>query len=219
AEEAIKTSVDRILTTHVGSLPRPAALSDLLIRQERGEAIDERELDRQAAASVARVVQKQVEVGVDVGNDGEQPRVGFQTYVERRMRGFGGESKRPLSLDLAEFPDYLARLAERRKQAAKIMNAPQAVAEVAYTDLVEAERECDFFARALGARPTGFVEPFMTAASPGIIATTLLNAWYDSYERYVRALAREMKKEYDLIHARGFVLQIDCPDLPIDRPP
>ncbi len=166
---------------------------------------------------MARVVQKQIEAGIDVGNDGEQPRVGFQTYVARRMRGFGGESKRPLSRDLAEFPDYLARLAERRKQAAKIMNAPQAVAEVAYADLAEAERECEIFTRALGASP-GFAEPFMTAASPGIIATTLLNAWYDTYERYVRALAREMKKEYDLVHARGFVLQIDCPDLAMERP-
>jgi 5-methyltetrahydropteroyltriglutamate--homocysteine methyltransferase len=163
------------------------------------------------------VVQKQIEAGIDIGNDGEQPRVGFQTYVARRMRGFGGESKRPISRDLAEFPDYMARLAERRKQAAKIMNAPQAVAEVAYADLAEAERECDIFTHALGASP-GFVEPFMTAASPGIVATTLLNAWYDSYERYVRALAREMKKEYDLIHARGFVLQIDCPDLAMERP-
>jgi 5-methyltetrahydropteroyltriglutamate--homocysteine methyltransferase len=164
------------------------------------------------------VVQKQIEAGIDVGNDGEQPRVGFQTYVARRMRGFGGESKRPLSLDLAEFPDYTARLAERRKLSAKIMNAPQAVAEVAYTDLAEAERECDLFARATAGARAAFVEPFMTAASPGIIATTLLNAWYDTYERYVRALAREMKKEYDLVHARGFVLQIDCPDLAMERP-
>jgi len=177
-----------------------------------------RELHRQASASVDRVVRKQLEAGIDVGNDGEQPRVGFQTYVARRMRGFGGESKRPLSRDLAQFPDYLARLAERRKGAAKIMNAPQAIAEIAYTDLSDAERECDLFAHAMAGVDPGFVDPFMTAASPGIIATTLLNAWYDTYERYVRALAREMKKEYDLIHARGFVLQIDCPDLAMERP-
>jgi 5-methyltetrahydropteroyltriglutamate--homocysteine methyltransferase len=213
----MERSEHRILTTHVGSLPRNPALRDLLVRQERGEPIDEAELARQVEAAVGAAVQKQLEVGIDIGNDGEQPRVGFSTYVARRMKGFGGESQRPPSRDVAEFPDYAAMLADRRRFAARIGNAPQAVADVEYTELSEAARECDLFLRCARAQPRRFAEPFMTAASPGIIATTMLNAHYDSHERYVFALAREMRKEYELIHARGLVLQLDCPDLAMER--
>ncbi len=143
----MQRSEKRILTTHVGSLPRPSALADLLIRQERGEAMDEGELGRQVEAAVLRVMQKQLEAGVDIGNDGEQPRVGFQTYVARRMRGFGGESARPLPQDWLEFPDYAAMVQARGMTAAKVFNAPQAVAEVEYADLSGAEGECDLFRR------------------------------------------------------------------------
>jgi 5-methyltetrahydropteroyltriglutamate--homocysteine methyltransferase len=213
----MKRSEHRILTTHVGSLPRPPALGDLLVRQDRGETADGAALAREAEAAVRHVVRKQLEAGIDVGNDGEQPRVGFSTYPARRMRGFGGESKRRLSQDLAEHPDYAARLARQRAGAARISNAPQAVAEVAYADLGEAEAECELFRRCASAEAKGFVEPFMTAASPGVIATIMLDAYYGSHERYVRALAREMRKEYELIVARGFVLQLDCPDLAMER--
>ena len=213
----MKKSDDRILVTHVGSIPRPAALRDLLVRQDAGEAIDEREFERQTEAAVRHVIERQLAAGVDVGNDGEQPRAGFSTYVARRMRGFGGESRRPLALDLTEHPDYAEMLAFRRRAAARIANAPQAVAEIEYADLGEATRECDLFAKCAAALPGKFAEAFMTAVSPGTAATILLNAHYDSHERYIAALAREMKKEYALIHARGFVLQLDCPDLAMER--
>jgi len=213
----MERSDERILVTHVGSIPRPAALRDLLVRQDAGEAVDARELERQAEAAVRHVVERQLAAGVDVGNDGEQPRAGFSTYVARRMRGFGGESRRPLALDLLDHPDFAEMLAHRRRSAARIANAPQAVAEIAYTDLGEAERECDLFARCMAALPTRFAEAFMTAVSPGTAATILLNAHYDSHERYIAALARELRKEYELIHARGFVLQLDCPDLAMER--
>ena len=212
----MKRSESRILTTHVGSLPRPPALRDLLVRMDRGEAIDAAALAREAEAGVRHVVQRQLAAGIDVGNDGEQPRVGFSTYPAKRMTGFGGESKRRLSRDIAEHPDYAARLARQRAGAARISDAPQAIADVAYTDLSEAEAECAMFQRCA---PTagGFAEAFMTAASPGVIATIMLDAHYGSHERYVRALAREMRKEYELIVARGFVLQLDCPDLAMER--
>jgi len=213
----MRKSDDRILTTHVGSIPRNPALRELLVKQDRGERIDEPELARQAEAAVRAVVARQLEVGIDVGNDGEQPRAGFSTYMARRMRGFGGESKRQPSRDMIDFPDYAAMLEFRRRASARIANAPQAVAAIAYDDLGEAERECDLFERATRAAPKPFVERFMTAASPGTIATILLNAHYDSHERYVMALAAEMRKEYELIHARGFVLQLDCPDLAMER--
>ena len=213
----MKRSEERILTTHVGSLPRPPALRDLLVRQDRGEAIDPALLAREAEAAVRHVVKQQLAAGIDVGNDGEEPRVGFSTYPARRMRGFGGASKRRMSLDQIEHPDYAARLARQRAGGARISDAPQAVAEVAYTDLGEATAECELFQRAVAGERPGFAEAFMTAASPGVIATIMLDAFYGSHERYVRALAREMRKEYELIVARGFALQLDCPDLAMER--
>jgi 5-methyltetrahydropteroyltriglutamate--homocysteine methyltransferase len=133
------------------------------------------------------------------------------------MRGFGGESRRLPSRDLMDFPDYAALLAERRRSAARITNAPEAIGEVRYEDLGEAERACEMFLQATAAAPRPFADRFMTAVSPGTIATILLNRHYDSHERYVMALAREMRKEYELIHARGLVLQLDCPDLAMER--
>jgi 5-methyltetrahydropteroyltriglutamate--homocysteine methyltransferase len=211
-------SIDRILTTHVGSLPRPPALRDLLIRQERGEPMDAGRFAGEVEAAVRLMVRRQLELGIDVGNDGEQPRVGFSTYVVRRLRGFGGERERPTARDLLDFPDYAAMLASRRASAARIARTPQLLAEVDYAGLDEAAAECDLFLRVTGTEPAKFAERFMTAASPGIIATTLLDGYYGSHERYLMALAREMRKEYELIHARGLVLQLDCPDLAMERP-
>ncbi|MBI1801672.1 MAG: methionine synthase, partial [Chloroflexi bacterium] len=208
------SSVDRILTTHVGSLPRPAALSDLLLRREKGEVGDEATLAQYSEAAVREVVQKQHEAGIDIGNDGEQPRVAFNTYVARRMKGFGGQGQWTLPLDVTEFPDFLERYRAHRSSGAA---PPQAIAEVEYVDLSEAEAECDLCLRCTTGEPPPFVERFMTAASPGVIATALRNAYYDSHERYVFAVARQMQKEYELIHAKGFILQLDCPDLAMER--
>ncbi|HYE90526.1 MAG TPA: cobalamin-independent methionine synthase II family protein [Terriglobales bacterium] len=213
----MRASHDHILTTHVGSIPRPAALRELLVRQDRGEAVDAAALARETEAAIREVVARQLEAGIDIGNDGEQPRPGFSTYVVDRMTGFGGESKRPLAQDLLAFPDYAEMLARRRRDAARIANAPQAIADVRYTDLEPATRECDLFERASEAQPARFVERFMTAASPGVMATIMLDAHYHDHAAYVRALAREIRREYALIHARGFVLQVDCPDLAMER--
>ena len=101
----MKRSDQRILTTHVGSLPRPPALRDLLVRRDRGEPVDAAALAREADAAVSHVVTRQIEVGIDVGNNGEQPRAGFSTYVAGRMRGFGGASRRLPARDLIDFPD------------------------------------------------------------------------------------------------------------------
>jgi 5-methyltetrahydropteroyltriglutamate--homocysteine methyltransferase len=213
----MRKSDARILTTHVGSIPRPAPLRELLVRQERGDAVDTGALARETEASIRAVVAGQLAAGIDVINDGEQPRPGFSTYVVDRMTGFGGESKRPLARDLVDFPDYAEMLARRRRDAARIANAPQALADVRYTDLTPATRECDLFERATTAPSAAFVERFMTAASPGVMATIMLDAHYHSHERYVMALAREIRQEYQLIHARGFILQVDCPDLAMER--
>jgi 5-methyltetrahydropteroyltriglutamate--homocysteine methyltransferase len=210
-------SDSRILTTHVGSLPRNPTLTDLLLRQEQGQAFNAPELELAIERAVQYVVGKQLEAGIDIGNDGEQPRVGFQTYVPQRMRGFGGESKRPIPQDMREFPDYERLLQKKGIVRAKVFNAPQAVAELRYEDLSAVTKECELFRRGTDSGSRKFSERFMTAASPGIIATTMLNAHYDSHEKYVFAIAREMKKEYEYIHRHGFVLQLDAPDLAMER--
>jgi len=210
-------SESRMLVTHVGSLPRPAALRDLLVRQDRGGPVDATALERETEAAIRHVVARQLAAGIDIGNDGEMPRPGFSTYVAGRMRGFGGESKRRLARDLLEHPDFEAMLALRRRGAARIGDAPQCVGEIEYADLGAAARECDLFLAATEGRTPAFAERFMTAASPGVIATILLSAHYDSHEAYIAALAREMRKEYALIHSRGLLLQIDCPDLAMER--
>ncbi len=210
-------SESRILTTHVGSLPRPPALRALLVRQDRGEPVAAADLERETAAALSRVVTGQLEAGIDIGNNGEQPRAGFSTYVAGRMRGFGGTSRRELAQDLIDFPDYAELLARRRRDAARIADAPQAIAEIEYADLTPAVREVGQFIAETDGRPRRFAERFMTAASPGVIATILLSAYYPSHEQYLTALAREMRKEYELIHARGLVLQLDCPDLAMER--
>jgi 5-methyltetrahydropteroyltriglutamate--homocysteine methyltransferase len=213
----MRKSEGRLYTTHVGSLPRHPILRDLLIRRERGDSIDGAELERYIETGVKTVIHEQLAAGIDIGNNGEQPRVGFSTYVADRMQGFGGESKRPIALDIQEFPDYAALRDARQQPTSKIMNAPQAVAEVRYTDLTEVARECDAFLQWSDESPQHFTERFMTAASPGIIATTMLNAYYATYTDYVYALAKQMQREYELIHARGLLLQIDCPDLAMER--
>ena len=213
----MQLSEDRILTTHTGSLPRSSELEDLLIRKERGEQVDQAELERVAQRGVEESIDEQIAAGIDVINDGEQPRVGFQTYVALRMKGFGGASTRPAFTDFVRYPDYAQLWQRRGWVTSKVFDAPQAVAEVEYADLSEATAECELFGRASGAREGRYRERFMSAASPGIVTTTMLNAYYDTHESYVRAVARELRKEYELIDSHGFLLQLDCPDLAMER--
>src|SRR5258707_15871402 len=145
----MRGSDERILTTHVGSLPRDPALSDLLIREELGETVDRAELVRLSEAEVRDVVRQQAACGVDVINDGEQPRVGFQTYVAQRMKGFGGESKRPRGRDFTDFPVFADFMIKRIPRRSKVTNAPQAIADVVYEDLGPANDEIRLFKSAL----------------------------------------------------------------------
>jgi len=208
------TSRDRILTTHVGSLPRNDVITELLIKREAGEKIDPKKMADELDRAVAEVVAKQVASGIDIGNDGEQQRVAFQTYMAARMSGYGGESRRRVGKDFVEHPDLVATFMRRFVHRAKISNAPQAIAEVKYTDMGPIKDEIARFKKQAGAK---FAETFMTAPSPGIVATTLMNAHYDSHESYVNALATELRKEYMAIHEAGILLQVDAPDLAMER--
>jgi 5-methyltetrahydropteroyltriglutamate--homocysteine methyltransferase len=204
------------LTTHVGSLPRGETLSDLLIRREEGETVDPSALAREMDKAVENVVNKQAEVGIDIANDGEQQRVAFQTYVSQRMSGFAGESKRRRGRDYEEFPELVETLKRRFPGRSRMQNAPEAQAEIHYLDTAAIRQETERVLRA--ARTAGsFSDCFMTAPSPGIISTTLLNAHYESHDAYLTALAREMRHEYQAIHNSGLLLQIDAPDLAMDR--
>lgn len=210
------TSKDRILTTHVGSLPRNARLSELLVLREAGEKFDPAEMDAEMDKAVAHVIARQKEAGIDIGNDGEQQRVGFQTYVPQRMSGFAGISNRRRGIEFEQFPELTAQMLRRFPAVSKQQNAPEAQAELEYRDTGPIKAELARASR-INRQAGAFEEMFMTAASPGIISSTMLNAYYDSHDAYLDALAREMKKEYEAIHDAGFLLQIDAPDLAMDR--
>jgi 5-methyltetrahydropteroyltriglutamate--homocysteine methyltransferase len=213
-------SQDRILTTHTGSLPRPADLTALYIRRSRGEAIDPAALDTVGKAAVREVVAKQIAAGVDVGNNGEQQREAFFLYVRHRMSGFGGGWTRKVFADVTQYPAFSAWKAAHDAVNASVSNTggvPEAIGEVRYLDRALVEAECKDFRSALDAAQGGFAEPFMTAPSPGIIAAAMRNAWYDTEDAYLDALGRALQVEYETIVAHGFLLQIDAPDLAMER--
>ena len=214
----MQRSERHILTTHAGSLPRPKALTELFAKASKGEPFDAATLAAQVAAATGHVVHQQLSCGIDVGNDGEQARESFFTYVQHRMSGFGGTSERPIMRDITHFPSYLAlRLPDFSRTQVSLMAAPKAVGEVRYVDRTALERECALFQEIVREADGRFVEPFMTAPSPGIIAAAMTNAHYPRLEDYVHALAAALRTEYEHIVAEGFVLQIDCPDLAMER--
>jgi 5-methyltetrahydropteroyltriglutamate--homocysteine methyltransferase len=209
-------SRDRILTTHVGSLPRNDVLSELLVKREAGEAYDKAVFEAEMDKAVRHVVDKQKAAGIDVGNDGGQQRVGFQTYVPARMAGFGGVSKRRRGREFEEFPELMNYLKHRFPHVSKQQNAPECQSELKYLDIAPLQHEIARF-KAVAQSSGAFSEIFMTAPSPGIISSTMINAHYASHEAYLEAIAREMKHEYQAIHRAGLLLQIDAPVLAMDR--
>ncbi len=163
-------------------------------------------------------MQKQLEAGIDVGNNGEQSRESFFTYVQHRMTGFGGRSERPVMRDIVRYPSFLKLMAPMfQRSMVDLLHAPKAIGEVEYRDRAAVDRECADTLRILAGEPRKFVEPFMTAPSPGIIASAMLNEYYENYEKYVMAVAKALHTEYEYIVSKGFVLQVDCPDLAMER--
>src|SRR5882672_10798856 len=207
-------STDRVLTTHTGSLPRPPELTRLYVRRSRGEAIDDGELDRLGKAALTQIIDKQAAAGVDICNNGEQQREAFFLYVRRRMSGFGDSWQRWPRGDVERYPLLKQQMAQMlaAREAVGNYQPPKAVGEVRYVDDSELKAECADFRAALDARPGAFVEPFMTAPSPGIIAAAMKNEFYDSFDAYLTAVAKALQIEYEAIVASGFLLQLDCPD-------
>src|SRR2546423_2075273 len=215
----MRWSDERILTTHAGSLPRPPELTRLYVRRARGGEVDPAELERLGKEALRQIVDKQVEAGIDIGNNGEQPRGAFFLYVRHRMSGFGGSWKRWPRGDVERYPLLKQQMAEMLAARVAVGNyqPPKAVGEVRYVDDSELKAECADFRAVLDEKPGAFVEPFMTAPSPGIVAAAMKNEYYDSFSAYLAAVAAALKIEYEAIVRNGFLLQLDFPDLALER--
>jgi len=190
----------------------------MLVKSSRGEEVDRAALLRETEESTRYVVQKQLEAGIDVGNNGEQTRESFFTYVQHRMTGFGGRSERAIMRDIVRYPSFLKLRAPMfQRSMVDLLHAPKAIGEVEYRGAAAVDLECNDALRIFDDQPDKFAEPFMTAPSPGIIASAMLNEYYENYEKYVIAVAKALHTEYQHIVSKGFVLQVDCPDLAMER--
>ena len=205
---------DRILTTHVGSLPRPPGVRDLLLARAAGEAVDADTLETAVREAVTAIVARQVETGIDVVSDGEMSKVAYTNYMDERLSGFGGDTVRAMPLDLLDFPDNPAT--KTRLEARGIRErSPACVGPVAMANRAPLDRDiANFSAAVAAAEPTG---AFLTAGSPGLVTSVHANQHYPTYEAYIEAAAAAMRVEYEAIVAAGFVVQIDGPDLALTR--
>jgi len=209
----LKLSAERILTTHVGSLPRPPRVVEWLLRKERGEPCDPAGFSSTMREAVLEVVRRQAEAGIDVVSDGETSKISYSTYIKDRYSGFAGEYRPKTHLDLRDHPEFRERMKaflgprhERRMQC---------VAPLALKDRAPLEEDLANFRAALDAVPRS--EGFLNAASPGVVAAFMPNAHYPDHHAYIEALADALRFEYEAIVAAGFVLQVDCPDLAMAR--
>jgi 5-methyltetrahydropteroyltriglutamate--homocysteine methyltransferase len=210
----MKRSISRILTTHTGSLPRSLELQELLREREAQRLTDHAGFAAGVRQGVAEVVQHQVDIGLDVINDGEQGRSQYATYVKERLTGFEGERlirARP-RLDDADFPEYAA---QRTHSSSTTIPQPTCSGPVAWKDWPAVRHDIDNLKSA--AKDSSVEEVFMTSASPGVIANFLPNEYYPTEEAYLYALADVMKDEYNAIVNAGLLLQLDCPDLAMTR--
>jgi 5-methyltetrahydropteroyltriglutamate--homocysteine methyltransferase len=209
----MSASAGRILTTHVGSLPRSQAVTDVLFARERDEARDVDADDEVLRTAVAEVVRRQVGIGIDVVSDGEMSKISYATYIARRLSGFDGDTPREPGQDLVEFPGLLRKLAERGATAK--YRRPRCVAAVAVKDLGPLTTDLRNLQGAVAAaHPTA---AFMNAASPGVIALFQPNDYYRTQDEYLEALAAALQAEYEGIVRAGILLQIDAPDLAMGR--
>jgi 5-methyltetrahydropteroyltriglutamate--homocysteine methyltransferase len=203
-------SKDRILTTHVGSLPRPASLRALLAAKDKDELVDEAAFERELRQAVRDTVRRQKSLGIDLVSDGEMGKVSYSTYVTERISGYSGSGPGTVARDLQDFPEF-AKTSNRGLGVRR----PLCEAPLAAKDERPLKRDLENFAAAVAeVRPAG---AFLTAASPGVVAYFLRNKYYPSHEAYLAALVPLLKTEYEAIVAAGFDVQLDCPDLAMSR--
>jgi 5-methyltetrahydropteroyltriglutamate--homocysteine methyltransferase len=209
----MKLSDDRILTTHVGSLPRSHALTEVLLKKERGEPYDPGEFDATVRAAVIDIVKRQREVGIDIVSDGESAKIGYATYIKDRLAGFGGENTAKPHLDMRDHPELRKRMTA--------FTGPQTFRRLCCTgpisikDAQAGKADIANLRAALAVAPA--TDAFLNAASPGVVSSFQPNRYYPTHEAYVESIGSVMRAEYEAIVAAGFVLQVDCPDLAMSR--
>lgn len=203
-------STSRVLTTHTGSLPRPDSLAEALTAHDQGRTGSgwSPELTQQLRDAVATTAHQQVDAGLDVISDGEMGKFGYATYVKERLTGFHGHAEGLALADLADFPEHA-------KNVVLDITTPSCTDPVSYQGTEPVRTDIENLRAAT--QNVEHQDRFLSAASPGVIATFLANQHYASEEDYLFALAEAMKTEYDLIHAAGFQIQLDCPDLAMGR--
>jgi 5-methyltetrahydropteroyltriglutamate--homocysteine methyltransferase len=209
----MELSTDRILTTHVGSLPRPQDVVDLLFAQDRGEAVDMKQFETTVSKAVDETVRLQVESGIDIIDDGEMSKISYATYIRHRLTGFEGDSARPTPKDLDDYPEYRDRLVKAGHSAT--YRRPVCKGPIAVKDLQPLKQDIARLKDSLAKNKVK--EGFMNAVSPGTIAVFQPNEYYPSHQAYLDALASAMREEYETIANAGLILSIDCPDLAMGR--
>ena len=209
----MKLNSNRILATHVGSLPRSRTVVDLLFKREHAEAYDQNEFDSVMAQAVLETVRKQFEIGIDIVSDGETSKTGYATYIKDRLTGFSGDTPRQIALDLQDYPEFRSRMAVfAGKQGFKRQSCTGPIEYVGHTDL---HKDIAHMQAALSKYPAA--RGFLNAASPGVVSAFQPNSYYNSHSGYVEAIGEAMQQEYETIARAGLILQLNCPDLAMAR--
>src|SRR4051812_1457793 len=212
----MRHSDKRILTTHTGSLPRPLELTRLYAERARGETVDAGKLGAAGRDAMQAIIARQVEAGVDVGNNGEQQRDSFLFYIRDRLSGLGGSWQRRQRADVERYPIFMKESYEaslKKESVDDIRGLPKAIGAIGYPDASDVKGECADFRKSLDAASNPFVEPFLTAPSPGMVSAIVKNEHYKTDQEFLGALGSALRHEYEAIVDAGFLLQLDCPDL------
>ena len=205
--------MDKIKTTHVGSLPRSKKLSEILFKKDKNELFDQRELDKIIEEDVNKIVKKQIDIGIDIISDGEMSKISYATYVKDRLHGFSGESERRAPKDLDDFPSYKEKIA--KSGGTPTYTRPCCTADLKIKDTKSLTKDISNLKSAL--KKNNHSQGFINSASPGVISNFLPNKFYKNDDNYLEALSKMMKTEYDEITKNDLLLQIDCPDLALAR--
>ena len=205
--------MDKIKTTHVGSLPRSKRLSEILFKKDKNELFDQGELDKIIEEDVKKIVKKQIDIGIDIISDGEMSKISYATYVKDRLHGFSGESERRAPKDLDDFPSYKEKIA--KSGGTPTYTRPCCTADLKIKDTKSLTKDISNLKSAL--KKNNHSQGFINSASPGVISNFLPNKFYKNDDDYLEALSKIMKTEYDEITKNDLLLQIDCPDLALAR--
>ena len=205
--------MDKIKTTHVGSLPRSKKLSEILFKKDKNELFDQVELDKIIEEDVNKIVKKQIDIGIDIISDGEMSKISYATYVKDRLHGFSGESERRAPKDLDDFPSYKEKIA--KSGGTPTYTRPCCTADLKIKDTKSLTKDISNLKSAL--KKNNHSQGFINSASPGVISNFLPNKFYKNDDKYLEALSKMMKTEYDEITKNDLLLQIDCPDLALAR--